>query len=351
MTGVVSFDGSCLGARVFTGVERSFLLTLRSFARMHARAVLFAPESAVDRLSLPATIDIRAIPNVPLAIWRRLLLPRELLQLRPAAHWTPTTALPPKVPCPCIATVHEIPELHAEAAEHPLRQLRQERAREHLDARAWRVVVPSKNSASDLARRHPALAGRIRVIPQPVDPRFLEHRPETSRRGFVFVGTERRRKNLARIVAAWRSLPAAIRIREPLRLIGASRHETARDVIHEPGLDTDRLITRMASARAVVLPSLSEGFGIPAIEALATGTPVLGSAGSVTADLCGDLAVLVDPYSRDDIERGLHRILSDTELGNAARARGPVIARRFHPDRTAEAWLRLLAERNVETCA
>ena len=113
----------------------------------------------------------------------------------------------------------------------------------------------------------------------------------------------------------------------------------------------EQLIDRMRSVRAVVLPSLSEGFGIPALESMATGTPVLGSRGSVTGELCGELAVLVDPYAREDIELGFRRLLGDPALAEAALKRGPGLARKYLPDRTAAGWTRVLAELEEESCA
>ena len=79
----------------------------------------------------------------------------------------------------------------------------------------------------------------------------------------------------------------------------------------------------LRASRGVVLASLSEGFGLPAIEALAIGRPVLGSRDSVTTDLCGELCVAVDPYDIASIRRGLERLFCDDELLERAANDGP----------------------------
>ena len=97
-----------------------------------------------------------------------------------------------------------------------------------------------------------------------------------------------------------------------------------------------------------MLPSLSEGFGLPALEALAVGRPVLGSRDSVTADLCGDLAVLVDPYDPGSIARGMLQLLEDDGPARRAHAGGPGLARAFRPEQSARRWWELLGELPLE---
>ncbi|MFQ5503945.1 MAG: glycosyltransferase [Planctomycetota bacterium] len=350
MSKLVSFDGSCLIQKRPTGVERSFLLTLEAFARSRGapRCLVFQPQAS--GIPLPEGVERHPIGRVPLFLWRKLTLPRLLEELRPVVHMSPTTALPEAAPCPLIATVHELPAMHAGAEENAVYGLRQDRAREALSERAWRVLVPSRHTARDLAYRHPELAQRTRVVPQPLDPEFLasRNRAKGPRRGLVFIGVKRRRKNLDRLLRSYATLPAALRRSQPLYWVGGAPEDGPGRL---PGglerigaLPTRGLAALLALARGLVLPSLSEGFGLPALEALALGIPVLGSRGSVTEELCGDLATLADPYDIGQIAAGLRRLIGDEDLQQRARRSGPLLARRFTAEVSARGWQRVLSE-------
>lgn len=346
----IAFDGSCLRAARATGVERSFLLTLAAFAaaRRGVDCIVYVPAGTGH--ALPPGVDRREIPALPLVVWRERVWPRALDRLRPDLVWSPTTALPARAPCPMVATVHELPALWPGAEERALRAFRQERARELLAGRAWRVVVPSRHVATDLWRCHGELRGRTRVVAQPVDPRILRAGPAAGPgRGFVFVGMPRRRKNLPRIVDAYAELPAAVRRQHPLQLVGVGRagwgsSDPPRGIELLGERSTEQLIDILQRARALLLPSLSEGFGLPALEALAVGVPVLASRGSVTEELCGELALLVNPYDAAAIADAMHRLLEEDRWTERARCEGPPRARRFTAERTAAAWGTLAGE-------
>jgi alpha-1,3-rhamnosyl/mannosyltransferase len=338
----IAFDGSCLAAGSLTGVERSFLLTLAAFARRgDRRCLLWLPAGA--RIPLPPGVEARAVPRLPLAVWRQWLLPRELLRARADCLLSPTTALPDQSPCPAIATVHELPELYPAAEDGALRGLRQQEARVRLATRAALVLVPSRHTARDLWRTQPELRARTRIVPQPLDPCFLEDtRVAGEARGFVFVGAGRRRKNLPRLFVAYAALPMSLRARHPLRWVGGAANEHTKDlkagVELWPELPTRELARLMRGSLAVLLPSLSEGFGLPALEAAAVGRPVLASQGSVTEELCPETCVAVDPYDQDALRAGLVRLVDDETLRARAAAVGPARARAFTPERTAAGW-------------
>ena len=347
----IAFDGSCLIASRPTGVELSFLRTLRAFARIRPtdQLFLFHPRSH-DIHGLPPNLRSVALPAGPPALWRRYWLPGQLARMDIQLLLCPTTALPAKSPCPCISTVHEIPALHAGAEEMGTSSLRHRRARSMLEDRAALVIVPSAWTARDLLRERPALAGRIRILAQPLDPAFLEARPaEGPGRGFVYLGMDRPRKNLPRLFRAWTALGENARRGESLTWIGAPPGRRAPPGLRFlPALPLADVIDEIRRARALLLPSLSEGFGLPVFEALALGRPFLASVGSVHQELLADheppLGVFADPRNSSALAEALQTLLYDVDLTNAALLHGRRVVSDMSPENTALGWQRLAHE-------
>jgi glycosyltransferase involved in cell wall biosynthesis len=173
------------------------------------------------------------------------------------------------------------------------------------------------------------------------------------------VSTIEPRKNFDRLLAAHARLPLALRGRTPLVIAGgrgwgraldddlaarAQRDGSLRLLGHVPDAD---LVALYARAAVVAYPSLYEGFGLPVVEAMACGAPVVTSGSTALRDTAGDAALLVDPLDTDAIAVALRRALEDDELAVALRARGLAHAARFTWDRTAtgmiESWRTALA--------
>lgn len=335
----LAVDMSAVQGKFPSGVERSFHLTLKALENLLG-------EDQVQR--------IPRVSAVPSFLWRREILPGRLDRMKPLLFLSPVTALPPRSPCPMVATVHEIPEIRPEAKEAPLRLFRNRRARRKLLQRAWRVLVPSEHTKRSLLCELPGLAERVRVFPQPIHPRFQQEkgrkRPRTERKGIVFVGVPRRRKNLARLLTAWSDLPLSLRERHPFHFVGPEslgkflKAQQPSAIQFHKELNTEQFIALLDRSLGLVLPSLSEGFGLPAFEAAARGIPCLCSQDSPMTEWLGNLPLAVDPYDSESIAKGLLRLLEDCDLWESVSREGPKRARYFSPERSAGAWLSLIHE-------
>lgn len=169
----------------------------------------------------------------------------------------------------------------------------------------------------------------------------------------LFVGTFEPRKNLERLVNAF---AMANDPDDPWQLVLAGnqgwRLRPIEDIVNEAGVNDsvrierapndDELHQLYADAAIVALPALYEGFGLPIVEGMSHGRPLLCSNVSSLPEVAGDAAVYVDPTSTEDIADGLSRLMTDVglrcQLGKVARAR----ARQFRWDSTAAATLRIL---------
>jgi glycosyltransferase involved in cell wall biosynthesis len=175
-------------------------------------------------------------------------------------------------------------------------------------------------------------------------------------RYILTVGTVEPRKNLATLLTAYARLPQDIRESHPLVIVGmrgwvgdsshygevaalAERLGLAEKVIFAGYLPDDELPAVYSGAAAFVFPSLYEGFGLPPLEAMACGTPVVSSNAASLPEVVGEAAVLFDPQSAEALTAALERLLTHEADANALIARGLDQARRFSWERCARETL------------
>ena len=169
----------------------------------------------------------------------------------------------------------------------------------------------------------------------------------------LFVGTREPRKNLKRLVQAYAALPDTAQKEFSLVLVGPPGwgendpvgEKTLSDrVIVLDYLDTQKLALVYNLARALVYPSLYEGFGLPPLEAMACGCPAVVSNAGALPEVCGDAAVYVDPNDTESIANGIQRVLSDDRVRKDLIERGLGRAKDFTWEKTARETLKVFDE-------
>jgi glycosyltransferase involved in cell wall biosynthesis len=214
----------------------------------------------------------------------------------------------------------------------------------------------SHTTAHDIRQILDVPLSQIDVIPNGISPHFKTASPEVvlrvreqyglPERFFLYVGTLEPRKNVARLIQAWdRSLSST-----DLDLVIAGRTGwKTRDMemavnaigtpkrLHFPGYIPDEdLPALITAAHAFVWPSLWEGFGIPPLEAMACGTPVLTSNVSCLPEIMGDAAIYVNPAEIDDIASGMTLVALDEDLRESLVERGRTQAAKYSWERVAK---------------
>jgi glycosyltransferase involved in cell wall biosynthesis len=224
--------------------------------------------------------------------------------------------------------------------------------------RASAVTTPSHFSRREVARLYPWLRDRAFVTPNAVKSAFyprplaeveqVKNAFDISAPYFLFVGTPQPRKNIARVVEAFLAVTRKVE-RVQLVIAGKSTPELGKlrrahqaafasgRVVATGYVSDDDLACLYSGCIALVFPSLYEGFGIPALEAMACGAPVITSNSTALPEAAGEAALLVDPEDTAAIAAAMRRVLEAPDLRAALRARGFAHARQFTWARTARA--------------
>jgi glycosyltransferase involved in cell wall biosynthesis len=233
-----------------------------------------------------------------------------------------------------VATFHDLFVLSGDYSTPEFRERFAIQAREAA-ARADMVIAVSAFTASQIEEYLRVPESRIRVIHHGVIGRRIPHLPRE--KIVLCVGAIQRRKNQAMLIRAFRALP------KDWTLVLAGSHgygaaEAASEAAASPAADRIRITGYLtdeqlgewyARAGIFAFPSLDEGFGMPVLEAMDAGIPVIAGNGSALPEVCGDAAELVDPRNEDDLASALLRLATDETRRAELVARGLDRAKQF----------------------
>lgn len=327
-----------------------------------APAMTVFSSSWKDRLTtaLPAGVA-RVDQRVPVRLLNWLWHRREwpTVEALTAASFdvvhSPSPLLIPSRRAARVVTIHDIDFL-----VHPHRGAREIRrdypglARAHAH-RADGIIVPSMHTADEVARRLELPRARITVCPNGA-PAWPARTRSPAQGHILFVGSIAPRKNIDRLLAAYAALRQHRADAPPLVLAGqptAAAAHTLTQLTRPPlaghvqleGYVADRkLRTLYEQALVVVLPSLDEGFGVPALEAMTVGAPLVAARRGALPEVIGDAGVLVDPLDVPALTTALDAVLADRQLRDRLSAAGITRAARFSWRASADALMGAYAQ-------
>ncbi|WP_215747508.1 glycosyltransferase family 1 protein [Gluconobacter sp. P1C6_b] len=309
--------------------------------------------------------DIFRIGHVHFNIFGKLLAV-EPTEEPSIMHWT--CPLPLYMPgCPNIVTIHDlIPILHPEFCQTDPR--RTQRMLERVIDRADLIITISESVKKDIMTHFALPPERIHAIHQATNIQAELSRTHSIGQtpcpdgSFIHIGTIERRKNIARLIRA-HSLSRTKRMLVLIgpdgfgaqqELVALSEHLHPERVIRLPWISRPDLLAALTKARAIVFPSLAEGFGLPIVEGMALGIPVLTSQGGTTEEIAGGAGCLVDPLDIGSIAEGLIALDRNETLCRNLVALGRERVKHFNPHdyglRFSALYREVLAGRQPSSC-
>jgi glycosyltransferase involved in cell wall biosynthesis len=364
----IGIDASRIAAARRTGTERYTYEVVAGLARVDRRSAYTLYTNGLPP-ALPPLGPNMALRSIPLRrLWTHARLGPELARRPPDVLFVPAHVVPAIHPPASVVTIHDLGYLAFPQAHTARRRLELELTTRWSLRAARLTIAISQATKDDLVRRYGADPARVRVVYHGLGDAFrpvesplkiadARERHDVAPRYLLYVGTVQPRKNLERLIDAF-ALVAGRPELVGVQLViaggrgwlseGIERRAAAHGLanrVHLSGyLPDEDLPALLSGALAFVFPSLYEGFGMPVLEAMACGAPVLTSDTSSLPEVAGDAALLVNPSDTDAIAAGIARLASDGGLRATLYARGLARAAAFTWDRCAHETLEVLRE-------
>jgi glycosyltransferase involved in cell wall biosynthesis len=359
----VGFDGRDL-LRKRTGVTGYTRSLARELGTRPGLGFLVYVDGFVDpHVEPPADVRLRRVPGPPL-LWKHALLPAALVRDRVALFHSPTGTLPLWSAGKRVVTIHDLFADVEPAWFAPRHGLLLRRGQRRAARTADAMIAVSETTRGDVLRHYALPPERVRVVHNGVDhERFrpLDDPGQVAAR----LGVHPPYVLCVGSLMPWRNGPRLLRAVAWLRrqgleldLVFVGRDIWGTDptaaIAREQGWDAwthlvgylpDGALPGVYAAAAVfAYPSLYEGFGIPPLEAMACGTPVVASTAGALPEILGDAALLADPLSEESIARALATAVTDHQVRARLRARGLERAARYTWPRAAAETSAVYAE-------
>ncbi len=361
----VGVDARAL-SRPLTGIGRYTLEMCRALSKLeHVELYLYSPDQIADgclRGLDACRVRTKNFSNGILRqFWSGYYLPSWAGEDGVDVFWGPAHRLPSGLPknIPRVVTIHDLVWKMAPETMRSVTRMLESYLSPRSIQRSDQVVADSVSTAMALSEQYGVPADRVDVIPLGTKQAVESRPPELlvrygiDRRFILFVGTREPRKNLHRLLTAYSELGQPTRDSVMLVIAGGGGWGDMRldEWIADLGVadhvrvlgytDQHTLETLYANALFLTMPSLYEGFGLPLVESMSYGVPVLTANNSSMPEVAGDAGLLVDAADVESIRSGLKRMIEDDALRNEFAVNAKRRAARFSWDSSARQLIRV----------
>lgn len=369
----IGIDGTLLHGQ-YSGVEYAIHHLLRELAAADTENEYvvyvdsgFSPEAGYPPNFHWKSVRFSGHQRLRRIVWQQGQLPARLRKDRVDVFHGPGYVIPFRCPVPSVVSVYDIIALtHPEFCRRSNR-LHYGFVLPRSLLQATRIVVPSASVQTEITQRYPVVSGKLRVVPLGINPTFFSQpspgalaqvktKYDLPDSFLLFIGNLEAKKNLNRLIGVFHALTAGHHLPHHLVLAGSKRHVSPEltNLIGEMQLDPcvhlldyvpeDDLRAIYCLAEVFVFPSLIEGFGLPVLEAMALGTPVVASNRGALPEVVGDAGLTVDPESVREVASALFRVISDSELRHSLIEKGRERAQRYSWQETARQVIAIYRE-------
>jgi glycosyltransferase involved in cell wall biosynthesis len=353
---------------------RNLVAGLGRIDRDNRYIIVAGPKDLEELPALPANFETAAYKTSTSAVFRSLSVPAFFRKFKANVHHIPLNAVPFGMTSPYVVTIHDMSTLLYDGQPGFQQNLRLRLFRRGL-TRASRIIAVSEATRRDVMNTLGIGPDRINLVYNAPDPVFtapvrsleleeshrIMERYQINYPFLLYAGNIRPQKNIPRLIEAFAVLRGEIAkhpVYSNLRLViigdEISKYPAVRHAVFQSRVETwvrflgfvpiQTLRIFYKAAAAFVFPSLYEGFGLPPLEAMACGTPVVSSNVSSLPEVVGDAAIAINPENVFDIERGMREALLDGAARFRCIERGFDQVRRFSWDRTARQVLEIYKE-------
>ncbi|HLB95650.1 MAG TPA: glycosyltransferase family 1 protein [Patescibacteria group bacterium] len=356
---LIGIDASKVAKTYQSGTEVYSTEIIRAFSRIDRenQYLLYTPKPIRDKLhNLGKNFKVKILPFRK--FWTQIRLSQEMLAAKPDILFIPAHTLPLIFPKKSVVTIHDLGFKHFPELYPPVDILYHNWAANHSLKNAHHILTDSEFVKKDLGRFYPIDPRRISVVPLGYDEQtYRPLKTKTSKKPYLFyVGRLEEKKNIVGMLRAYRILRKEKAIKHEFLLAGRPGFgferikkeidllpaEIKPDVIILGFVDQQKYVELLKNASILFFCSFFEGFGLPLLEAMASGIPVVASNRTSIPEVCGKAAILVDPSKPFDMAVALSKIIHNRGLEKALISKGLARASLYSWEKTARKTLAIL---------
>lgn len=350
--GIIGIDGSKLNNSQKTGVEKTVFYIAKNLVKKNSEKYLFYTPFSIHKISEFKNANERIVPGK--RYWHRFRLPLALYKDKPDKFLSISNSLPPLAPDKSVQILHDFAFRFFPRAYSKKELFLQEETVKNSIKKAKCIILTSDANRQDFIKFYDESKVKTAVVPLAFDDNLFQ--PIKSSRDvlnldeeyILFVGRLETKKNIPNIVKAFNQFKQNSGSKIKLVLAGKpgygfSEIETLisdlqhkKDIVMPGYIKENDLPHLYAKAKVFFFPSLYEGFGIPVLEAMAVGTPVITSNIPTIREIAGEAAIFIEPQDIDQMAKELDNLINDEKLREDLIAKGISQSKKFSWEKTAD---------------